>query len=1260
MKRIYLLLAALIGLSALATAQSNLGVLDGKVIDANSKKPIEFALVIIEGGGGIKKSKYSDKEGDFTFSAIPAGQYNITVSIIGYQKTTIQDVPVKGDNKITSRTITLEQSGKNVLGAAVVRGDKAVLIDPDDPNQNNFKDINKKGTQNINAIAGISRGVDSRGGGAPNIRGSRSENTAYYIDGVRVTGINLPANAIENLEVITGGTPASYGDFTGGAISATTKAPTKNWVRFFEYRTASPFFGYLDNSHVNEFTTFVSGPVWLKDKGLEGREKVVIGFTNSIRGAYALDGRLPAVDVFKVKDAKMREIEATPVRPNALGSLVPAGEFLTKNDLEKVDYRQNASSYNINTSGNFNYQPTANINVKLGYQAQFFSQNNWSSYHSLLNTSNNSVTQGYNTVFYLQFTQMFNKKEDTAKARLESAIKTGVKISDAYYTVRVSYERNYGETFDPTHGKDFFKYGYVGTFKTYNAPAYTTIRKGIGQNPDTIRLADGRALYLTGYVRQTGFRDTAFTFQKANFNNIRGNYTQAFLNYYGANNFSNFAPLRGLGALQNGDDPLSIYSGMWANIGDIQTGYSKSLYENYIVYLESNASVAPRRNLKAKHNLQFGLTYEQRMQRSYNLSASNLWQLMPLLANRQFSGLNDSVGFAKFDANGVFQDTITFKRRIVAADQSDFDKNLRERLISQGATDNNGNPITDQTFLDVNSYSPGTYNLNMFSANELLNNGNSYISYFGYDHLGNPVSGKPGINEFFKNRILPAYQPIYAAAWIQDKFQFKDLILRVGIRVERFDANQLVLKDPYSMVPILTAGEVQSGAGGSKISQEVIDAIPNTVQKDWKVYINTDNFNSPNYNIAGYRDGNKWYDKNGNPVSDPASIQRAAGTSRNVPLVAEPNNSKTPTAASFVDYTPDVKVLPRVWFSFPISTSSQFYGTYDILTQRPGSNVAQIDDYFFLSNRLTGVIANPDLKMTQVTDYEIGFRQQIGKNSAIGIIASYRENRNQTQLFNYIQAWPNNYTTVGNIDFSTVKSIGLEYKLINMGNVNIDANYNLQFADGTGSNVNSSSALIQAGLPNNRTIFPLDFDTRHTFKTNFDFHYRDGKNYNGPVVGGKKILENAGFNFIFSAFSGRPYTQNLISTPDGVQSGAATRSPIKGSPNGANLPAQFNVDLNVDKNFTIKNSNAGARVKEYRMRVFLTVTNLLNAANVTGVFRYTGSAYNDGYLTSPFAADQIRTATNAQSFVDLYNTRMLNPDRFLLPRLTRIGFSVQF
>ena len=34
-----------------------------------------------------------------------------------------------------------------------------------------------------------------------------------------------------------------------------------------------------------------------------------------------------------------------------------------------------------------------------------------------------------------------------------------------------------------------------------------------------------------------------------------------------------------------------------------------------------------------------------------------------------------------------------------------------------------------------------------------------------------------------------------------DKFAFDDLIFNVGVRVDRFDANQQVLKDDFSLYP---------------------------------------------------------------------------------------------------------------------------------------------------------------------------------------------------------------------------------------------------------------------------------------------------------------------------------------------------------------------------------------------------------------------------------------------------------------------------
>jgi hypothetical protein len=39
-------------------------------------------------------------------------------------------------------------------------------------------------------------------------------------------------------------------------------------------------------------------------------------------------------------------------------------------------------------------------------------------------------------------------------------------------------------------------------------------------------------------------------------------------------------------------------------------------------------------------------------------------------------------------------------------------------------------------------------------------------------------------------RPIGAFEPIYIAGYIMDKFAFDDLIFNVGVRVDRFDANQ--------------------------------------------------------------------------------------------------------------------------------------------------------------------------------------------------------------------------------------------------------------------------------------------------------------------------------------------------------------------------------------------------------------------------------------------------------------------------------------
>jgi outer membrane receptor for ferrienterochelin and colicin len=56
------------------------------------------------------------------------------------------------------------------------------------------------------------------------VRGSRSGATSYIVDGNKTMQVpNVPGLGIAEMEVLTGGIPAEYGDCTGGVVIITTK-----------------------------------------------------------------------------------------------------------------------------------------------------------------------------------------------------------------------------------------------------------------------------------------------------------------------------------------------------------------------------------------------------------------------------------------------------------------------------------------------------------------------------------------------------------------------------------------------------------------------------------------------------------------------------------------------------------------------------------------------------------------------------------------------------------------------------------------------------------------------------------------------------------------------------------------------------------------------------------------------------------------------------------------------------------------------------
>jgi hypothetical protein len=241
------------------------------------------------------------------------------------------------------------------------------------------------------------------------------------------------------------------------------------------------------------------------------------------------------------------------------------------------------------------------------------------------------------------------------------------------------------------------------------------------------------------------------------------------------------------------------------------------------------------------------------------------------------------------------------------------------------------------------------------------------------------------------------------------------------------------------------------------------------------------------------------------------------------------------------------------------------------------------------------------------------------------------------------------YYTYDNLDFGTVKGFSFQYDLRRTGNVQLNASYTLQFADGTGSDANSSRGLGSREIL--RALFPLSFDERHRVNLNIDYRYASGKRYNGPELFGKQILANAGANFQVIAVSGRPYT--ATTTPEEL-----TGSQTKGGLNGSRLPWRNTVNFRVDKDFTLRQAKDGGN--GLNLNIYFRVANLLNTQNIIRVYSATGSPYTDGFLETDQTQTNIAADVNPASRLLSYQWRLLNPNFLSLPRRLYIGARMDF
>ncbi len=1250
----YLLLFIFTGLSGSVFAQE----ISGRIID-ETKQGIISATVQAFQGGILKGGNVTDYDGNYFIKPLESGTYDVLISYIGYDSIWVKGVPVSPDGKTTINKEMKKPSVGKLLKETVVVAYKNPVIS-DNPGKTAFSnaDIAKLPTTNVNDIASQAANVyQTQRGAGLSLGGARQEGTVYIIDGVVVRGsAQVSQGGIDNMEVISSGIPANYGDVMGGIVNITTRSVSQKFNG--SVRLQHSIDGY--NNNLVNFS--VSGPLYKKTITVDGNKmkKPVLGYALSA-DYYEDHDRYPSFDPqYTAKGDVLKNIQKNPLKIVSDNTGNPvynnASTYITYSDLQSVK----APSHNITQEARLNgklvFQLADNVSITAGGAMSYTKADQYNRALSLFAPETTPVLNTLSGRGFIRFTQKFGKATDTGHSI----------ISNAFYKIQIDYQKNYNWVEDTKFGKSIFDYGYVGKFYEKRSPFY---------NIGTDSASKAVAVILGGTSTSTFLdKDNGVTFVRSEKNPNLANYTTQLYDYNGGVPFSSLLRLEANNGIANGDQPKFAY-GMFYSPGATQTGYSFVNADQYALTLDASFDLMLG---KTRHAIEFGLYYQQRVERSYSVSSNpngtgtvSLWQLM----RQEVSSYNNSnlaldkqhpifrVNGKSFTLDDVKNgkvipgpsDTIIYNYKNIG--NTPFDQALRKKL---GYANNRS--------INIDSLDPSTFSLDMFSADELLNSGNSFVGYQGYTYTGQVQNGTVNFNDFWtakdangnNTRPLGAFSPNYTAGYILDKFSFKDISFNIGVRIDRYTANTKVLIDPFSLIGEKTVNEV---TGAHNILNGGVH--PANISGGYVVYVDNNSSNNPN--VIGYRSGTNWYDPYGNYINDPATLKKYSGGQAPQPYLV---NGTTITDSnfnpnlSFTDYTPQVNIMPRIQFSFPISDYAKFYAHYDIYTMRPTSgNNANPETYYYLQQNAQGTIANPNLKPQKTFDYEVGFQQKLNDRSSLTISASYKQRKDMITVVPYLYAYPTTYYSYGNRDFSATKGTALIYDLRATNHLAMNITYTLQFSEGSGSSPDAGSggltrgllgSLVEAGLPYLRYNSPQNNDSRHSISASIDYRYLDGE---GPMVGNKLILQNCGLHIIGKARSGEPYSRYTD----------ASYNVIVGGVNGARLPWHYGVDLRLDKDFAVdfggkhKSGPDGVKAKHPRyIKGILQVNNLLQTRDILHVYGFTGKPDDNGYLTSSYGQQTIPAQTDPQSYIDLYRISRNSPGNINYARTISLALEFNF
>lgn len=619
--------------------------------------------------------------------------------------------------------------------------------------------------------------------------------------------------------------------------------------------------------------------------------------------------------------------------------------YVRAGQMEKSLFAENAKRFNTRIYGKLSIPVGERMDVK--FQALVSEQKGRQDVfeNRFFNAMNNPDYQHSYSDAKVSFTHRLTERE-------------GLKVS---YSLDAGYDYLGVIQSNKAMGKDFFRYSYIGSYTETMMPAYSLQTAG-GYNTYTLE----------------GFETTGADFSPGGMNPGLEKYVLWMEE-------QESDPYRFMLMYSNGYLPPNTMAG-WANYDVPVNRYTQS--QDSRSYLEGFSDIESRVG-----NFRIGFEYRRDVSRYYSISTNRLLTQMSALVNSHISALDYDHPQEYYLEGDRY---IMYSRLADLNAQTTFDRNLRLAMglspdgsdyIQLNSYDYSTGMIsyTDESYHSLSMKLGGDpFSLDMFGPEDLYD----VVDYYGYDWTMKGIRPSHDALSLLTDGAQNPYSPISQAVWLDYSKSTDKLKINGGVRLERFDARQPVLKDPLSLYPIKTVAETPE-------LNHLAFAHP-----DWLVYQYTTSETE-----LYYRKGSEWFDANG------ASLGSDPGVPFGLFPILENIGAYGLQKKAYTDCTPSFTLLPALNLTYSLNSRFMAMLDYSSYTRNPIHNRFNSLDYHRNSITSNLVLENPALKPERFDRLMIGggYAGQHWLSVALNAEILWYSRAIEMSKINF--AYPHSYTT---------------------------------------------------------------------------------------------------------------------------------------------------------------------------------------------------------------------------------------------------------